>query len=94
MTCRRGTSNTNDRGSAADRRARKVWLLETFGDGETAPCCFCQTELTFETITVERIVPGCQGGRYVRGNIKPACGACNSTLGGSLRRVEPQLVLT
>lgn len=36
-------------------------------------------------LTVDRIIPGCRGGRYVRGNIRPACGPCNSETGGSLR---------
>jgi hypothetical protein len=86
-TVRRGTSNANDRGSSSQRRARKLWLLVTFGDGTTATCGFgCGTVLTFETITVDRHpVPGCQGGRYVRGNIRPACGPCNSRHGGVLR---------
>lgn len=37
-------------------------------------------------LTVDRIVPGCQGGRYVRTNIRPACGVCNSETGGRTRR--------
>lgn len=36
-------------------------------------------------LTVDRIIPGCRGGRYVRENIRPACGPCNSETGGSLR---------
>lgn len=36
-------------------------------------------------LTVDRIIPGCQGGTYVRTNIRPACGRCNSELGGSTR---------
>ena len=92
-TCRRGTTNRNDRGSASQRRVRKLWLLAEFGDGTTAPCGFgCGTALTFETVTVDRFpLPGCRGGRYVRGNIRPACGPCNYGLGGSLRseKVEP-----
>lgn len=86
-TCRRGTSNGMSRGGAPARRARKHWLLETFGDGRTALCSFgCGTVLTFETLTVDRYpVPGCRGGRYVRGNIRPACQPCNSTNGGALR---------
>lgn len=86
-TTRRGTSNTNERGNAAARRARKAWLLAQFGDGTMAPCSFgCNTLVTLETITVDRYpVPGCHGGRYVQGNIRPACGPCNSSHGGRLR---------
>lgn len=87
MVATRGTSNANSRGGADARRRRKVWLLVTFGDGEKAPCAFeCGTVLTLETVTVDRFpVPGCRGGTYRRGNIRPACAPCNSRHGGGLR---------
>lgn len=37
-------------------------------------------------LTVDRIIPGCQGGTYRRNNIRPACGDCNSETGGALSR--------
>jgi hypothetical protein len=80
----RGTTNGNVRGSAEDRRVRKRWLLARFGNGETAPCYRCPTVLDFETITVDRIIPGCEGGTYRRSNIRPACAPCNESTGGSL----------
>lgn len=85
---KRGTSNGNERGSSYGRRARKWWLLQTFehprfGAGWTW-CYLCLALLSYETLTVDRIVPGCEGGRYVRGNIRPACGRCNSATGGRL----------
>lgn len=88
MMGRRGTTNTNSRGSAAQRRVRKTWLLAEFGDGEKAPCSFdgCAEVLTFDTITVDRFpVAGVDGGTYRRGNIRPACAAHNSEHGGRLR---------
>lgn len=86
MPATRGTTNRNDRGSAESRRIRKQWLLDTFGDGITAPCAFCAEPVEFTTMTVDRYpLPGCQGGRYVRGNIRPACAPCNSMYGGALR---------
>lgn len=97
MTHARGTTNRNDRGSVHNRRARKAWLLATFGDGVTAECALhvsprCQSTVTFETITVDRYpVPGCEGGRYTRDNIRPACGPCNEYDGGLLgaaRRIK------
>lgn len=88
---RRGTTNRNDRGSSYDRRVRRAWLLATFGDGEKAPCFLCGTMLDDATITADRILPGCQGGRYVRGNIRPACGRCNSETGGRTRRLPGKL---
>lgn len=83
----RGTSNTNDRGSAKSRRVRKQWVLDVFGNGRIAFCSFlgCSEELTFETITIDRYpIPGCEGGTYKRGNIRPMCGFHNSSTGSLL----------
>lgn len=49
-------------------------------------CYRCGVLLTVDTVTVDRIVPGCKGGTYRRDNIRPACGPCNSETGGGLRR--------
>src|SRR5213595_2589086 len=87
MATKRGTSNSNERGNAAARRVRKQWLLDSFGNGEIAYCCFhgCKEALTFDTITVDRYpIAGCDGGTYKRGNIRPACGPCNSADGARL----------
>lgn len=57
------------------------------GDGEPACRCYrCGLLLTADTLTVDRIVPGCQGGTYARSNIRPACGTCNSSTGATTRR--------
>src|SRR5690242_13516145 len=45
-------------------------------------CYRCGQLLAVDTVTVDRIVPGCQGGTYRRDNIRPACGFCNSSTGG------------
>ncbi len=84
----RGTTNRNARGGAPERRKRKQWLLNVYGDGKTARCSYaCGRRLTFETLTVDRYpVPGCDGGTYRRGNIRPACEPCNSSFGGKTRR--------
>jgi hypothetical protein len=37
-------------------------------------------------MTVDRIIPGCQGGRYVRNNIRPACLGCNASTGSLLAK--------
>jgi hypothetical protein len=75
-------SNKNDVPSAAERRALKVWMLAVFGDGITAPCAFCGRRLFFSEITRDRYPrPGRKGGRYVRGNIRPACMSCNAADG-------------
>lgn len=85
MTVRRGTSNTNDRGSAESRRRRKQWLLDEFGNGTSCPCATCWTKLTFDTITVDRYpIAGVDGGRYVHGNIRPQCALCASRQGARM----------
>ena len=110
MTVTRGTSNTNQRGSAEDRRRRRVWLIQTWPadipgfarcfrcgrlvynpDDAEEPAIWA-TRLALEgtgseprPLSVDRIVPGCQGGTYRRGNIRPCCELCNSTLGGATR---------
>lgn len=65
-------------------------MLETFGDGTTAPCSFedCDTMLTFETITADRYpLSGKEGGSYNRANIRPACGSCNSSDGQRVKEI-------
>lgn len=64
----------NVRGSAADRRARRAWILRTFGNGVVAPCVHCAGLVDDSTLEVDRIVPG---GSYRRENIQPSCKPCN-----------------
>ena len=74
------------RGSNRDRKRRRQWLLDTYGNGVSAPCAYCSTLVTLETLSVDRIVPGCQGGTYGRQNIRPACIPCNTRDGGRIAR--------
>jgi len=56
--------------------------------GEPEPACRCYRcgkLLTEETLTVDRIIPGCMGGTYRRSNIRPACGPCNIHTGNQVR---------
>lgn len=91
------TSNSNDRGSAESRRARKRWLLSAEagfgGDGEKVPCAMgCGEVLTFETLTIDRHpVAGIDGGRYTRDNIRPACARENYSAGGRLGNERKRL---
>ena len=79
----RGTSNSNARGSASARAARRAYLLRTYAadvllDGEPACRCWrCGALLTEATMTVDRIHAGADGGSYRRENIRPACAPCN-----------------
>ena len=75
MASRRQETKDDKRGSSADRRARKTWLLNHFGNGTTVACVHCAQSLTRETLQADRIVPG---GSYRRTNIQPACAKCNN----------------
>lgn len=82
----RSELHKDDRPSAKIRRENKQWLLDTFGDGITALCSFCEVKLTFETITQDRYpIPGRECGKYIKGNIRPACLSCNSRDGALAR---------
>ncbi len=79
------------RGNSRNRASRRAWLLITFGDGITAPCFRCGKPLNAVTLTVDRIVPGCEGGTYRRDNIRPACKPCQDQTGGHLGIARKQL---
>lgn len=77
------------RGNHRDRVARRNFLLSEKagwgGNGEIVPCAakvsdYCDLFVTFQTMNVDRIVPGCLGGRYTRDNIRPTCFNCNNKL--------------
>lgn len=87
----RGSSNTNERGNTADRRRRRQWLYDTFGDGKSAPCFGCGVQLDDSNLTIDRIVPGHLGGRYIRDNIRPACLPCNVDAYQASRAYSAQL---
>lgn len=86
---RRGSTNRNERGSAQQRRELKTWMLAEFGDGISAPCFFCERPLLYSQITKDRFpVPGRRGGRYVKGNVRPACLSCNASEGARQAAIE------
>lgn len=91
IVTRRGTTNSNARGSTRDRLARRRWLVTTFranvdvaGVHPSCRCYRCGVLLTVVTVTVDRIVPGCRGGTYRRNNIRPSCQECASLTGAHL----------
>lgn len=60
----------------------------------TARCYRCGDLLHDGTLTVDRIIPGCNGGTYARTNIRPACGMDNSSTGAPLASVKTGKVTT
>jgi 5-methylcytosine-specific restriction endonuclease McrA len=93
VTCTRGVSNGNSSGSSYDRRAQKLWLLAEYGDGELTTCYRCAVPLLYDDLTRDRIIPGVLGGKYVRSNLRPACGPCNESTGGELAHEKRQAEL-
>ena len=70
-----------------EKQAETFFYLVDVPLGTGIPACRCYRcgeLLTVDTVTVDRIIPGCQGGTYRRNNIRPACGPCNSETGGAL----------
>ncbi len=67
----------DQRGKAIERRRRKQFLLDKYGTGKKCPCSYCKKPLTFETMQVDRVIPGFQGGTYKRENCVPSCMECN-----------------
>lgn len=94
MSASRGTTNGCARGNNEDRRRRRAFLVAEFGWPEVGIvlCWRCGVSLLQDedpdapgqSVTVDRIIPGVHGGRYVRDNIRPACAGCNSETGGAL----------
>lgn len=80
----RGATNANSRGNSRDRRRRREFLINKFGDGKTCVCSHCPTILTVDTVNADRVIPGWKGGRYTRDNIRPSCGPCGSEQGGAM----------
>lgn len=76
----------DSRGSSYDRRIRKQWLLDTFGNGITCFCTHCTTLLTAKTLEADRKEPG---GSYKRSNIQPSCRKCNAARGNNVHWVSP-----
>jgi hypothetical protein len=81
----RGTSNSNSRGSSTSRRARRHYLLASWGWRDWTRCFHCGKMLVDGDVTADRIIPGILGGTYARGNLRPACLTCNSVEGSALR---------
>lgn len=71
-TCKR--HGGDHRGNSTTRRARKVWMLKTWGDGTECGCVHCGVTLTFKTVEADRKTPG---GPYTHENVQPACRRCN-----------------
>ena len=66
-----------------DRRALLLAIYEeTQPNGGLPACAYCgMLHHDIFTFTVDRVIPGKQGGKYERGNMVLACSTCNSAKG-------------
>lgn len=84
----RGGSH-NYQPSWAQRLALRAYCLAVFGDGISAPCQFCGKALLFSAISLDlHPLPARKGGRYKRGNVRPACLSCNVRAGAREAALE------
>ena len=92
MAGRRQEMKDDKRGSAADRRARKIWLCSTpkfGGDGEGVRCVHCGNWVPISAVEADRIEPG---GSYRRENIQPSCGPDNRARSNRRDWVSPMML--
>jgi len=83
----------NARGSALDRRRRRLALWQQYQRGGVLVCqrAGCEVPLTLDDegdgarFEVDKIVAGLFGGRYVEGNCRPVCRPCNVEMGNAAR---------
>lgn len=100
----RGTSNRLVTGNSKDRARRRARIVERDGWPEVGLvlCHWCgcpllqdeDPEAPGQSVTMDRVVPGCEGGTYELDNLVPACGPCNQERGGKLGAQRRGLVLT
>lgn len=66
----------------------RLWTSWGYTDIAVEPLCRCwrcgRTLDATEVVADRFPVPGCEGGRYVRGNMRPQCGPCSEWSGGKL----------
>ncbi len=68
----------DDRPNSKQRAASRTALASEFGDGNQCPCVACGRNVgTDSTMSLDRIIPGSDGGRYNRPNLVPNCYDCN-----------------
>jgi len=63
-----------ERARARELRASQ-WWKRRIADGV---CYYCRRQVGFRALSMDHLVPLGRGGRSVRGNVVPACKACNS----------------
>ena len=94
VTAWRADVDLDPRYLGAKNAAGFPFMTVPVGQGIPACRCFrCGGLLTADTVSPDRMVPGCQktaeyprGGTYVRKNLRPACLHCQSVTGNEIKR--------
>jgi 5-methylcytosine-specific restriction enzyme A len=63
-----------ERSKARELRASQ-WWKRRIADGT---CYYCRQQVGHGALSMDHLVPLGRGGRSIRGNVVPACKACNS----------------
>jgi 5-methylcytosine-specific restriction endonuclease McrA len=69
-------------------------MLRERGDGQTVSCVWCGQELDFTSLTIDRIIPGSEGGSYRWDNVQPSCLPDNQARGDMPAEIFINMVLT
>jgi hypothetical protein len=65
----------------AQERKRQKRIRDYVINRDGMLCCYCDTVLTSETVTMEHIVPDSKRGTFNTTNLTVSCGACNNKRG-------------
>ena len=63
-----------ERAKARELRQSQWWKRRV----STGVCYYCRRQVGVRALTMDHLVPLGRGGRSVRGNVVPACKACNT----------------
>ena len=66
---------TNER-EKAKKLKKTAWWLDKLNKGI---CHYCEKKFNRDELTMDHIVPVARGGTSTKGNIVPACRACNAS---------------
>lgn len=62
-----------ERAKARELRLTEWWRQQA----QRGVCHYCGRQVPFDQVTMDHVVPVARGGRSTKGNIVPACPACN-----------------
>ncbi len=70
-----GQHVSRERGKARELRKSTWWQQQV----QAGVCHYCGRQVGAEALTLDHVVPVARGGTSTKGNVVPACAACNKT---------------